>query len=225
MPILRCIMYQWRVCHYRPIFLFELFLFFLLRRKFSSKNSIYLYVSTNEPGIKSEISGVMWKVSPEYKIQLVSCELSPKYIPVTSSLEDIHAIYVYILCDSLWSVLLSDVLSIFIDLYAQFLGFSVFQWNLFSKISGFRQFAIKWSSYPHLNHIFGFRPLRSVRLLLGWRELKDDLLLPLPFFCCWKKTQLCVILHSDCTLIEQIFLFIFFLLNCPNSSNQFSSQI
>ena len=42
-----------------------------------SATSIYLSVSTNEPAIKSEISGVMWQVAPESKIQLVSCGLSP----------------------------------------------------------------------------------------------------------------------------------------------------
>ena len=40
--------------------------------------SMYLSISTSEPGTKSEISGVMWQVAPESKIQLVSCNLSPK---------------------------------------------------------------------------------------------------------------------------------------------------
>ena len=45
--------------------------------KFPSTNSINLSISTNDSGIKYEISGVMLQVAPESKIQLVSCELSP----------------------------------------------------------------------------------------------------------------------------------------------------
>ena len=40
-----------------------------------SATSICLSVSSNEPGIKSETSGVMCHVAPESKIQLVYCEL------------------------------------------------------------------------------------------------------------------------------------------------------
>ena len=79
--------------------------FAVMKRK--SKNSMYLSVSANDPGIKSEISGVIWKVSPESKIQLISCELSPKSLLGISSLEDICAIDLYIFCDSLWSLLLT----------------------------------------------------------------------------------------------------------------------
>ena len=42
-----------------------------------STTLIYLSVSSNESGIKSKISGVMWKFTLEYKTQLVSCELYP----------------------------------------------------------------------------------------------------------------------------------------------------
>ena len=42
--------------------------------KFLSATSIYLSVSTNWPGIKYEISGIMWQVAPDSKIKLVSCE-------------------------------------------------------------------------------------------------------------------------------------------------------
>ena len=45
----------------------------------TSATSMCLSVSSNEPGIKSETSGVMWPVAPESKIQLVNCEMSPKY--------------------------------------------------------------------------------------------------------------------------------------------------
>ena len=43
--------------------------------KFPSATLIYLSVATNNPGIKSEIYGVVWQVAPESKIQLGSCKL------------------------------------------------------------------------------------------------------------------------------------------------------
>ena len=55
----------------------------------------------NEPGIKSETSGVMWHVAPESKIQLINCELSAKFPLGNLSLSDIRAIDAYIF----WSVL------------------------------------------------------------------------------------------------------------------------
>ena len=193
--------------------------------KFPSATSIYLSVSTNEPGIKSEISGVMWQVAPESKIQLVSCELSQKSLLGMSILENIYAIDAYILCDSFLSVLLSNVLSIFVDMYERVLGFYVFQWTLFSELSGFLQFVMKWSSAPHLKYVFGFQPLRSVRLLLDLCELKDGFLLNFSFLCCLKNFQLGVILHSDCTFNEKFFLSLHILLNFQDSSNQFARQI
>ena len=44
--------------------------------KFPYESLIYLSVSVNDPGIRSEISGVVLQVAPESKTQLVSCELS-----------------------------------------------------------------------------------------------------------------------------------------------------
>ena len=38
--------------------------------------------------------------------------------------------------------MLPDVLSIFVDLYAQVLGFLVFQWAFFSKVLGLEKSAI-----------------------------------------------------------------------------------
>ena len=49
-------------------------------KKFPSGNLVYLSVSTNEPSIKSKISGVMWQVAHESKIQLLSCDLSLYFI-------------------------------------------------------------------------------------------------------------------------------------------------
>ena len=66
-----------------------------------SATSIYLSGYTNEPGIKSEISGVMWQVAPESKIQLFSFKLYPKSLLGISELEYIQIIDAYIFCDSL----------------------------------------------------------------------------------------------------------------------------
>ena len=62
---------------------------------------MYVSESSNEPGIKSEIYGVMWYVAPETKIQLVHCELSPTFPQGHLSLPDMRAIYANIF----WSLL------------------------------------------------------------------------------------------------------------------------
>ena len=62
-----------------------------------SATSMYLSISSNDPGMKSETSGVIWHVAPESKIQLVNCELSPYFTIWCSSLLDIRAIDAYIL--------------------------------------------------------------------------------------------------------------------------------
>ena len=80
--------------------------------------STYLSVYACEPGIKSKFFYVMLQVAPESKTQLISCEMSPKYLLELSALEDVRSKDTYIFCNSLWSVLFSIVLSIFIDLYA-----------------------------------------------------------------------------------------------------------
>ena len=101
-------------------------------KKIPSENSIYLSVSSNDTGIKSEIYGIMWQVAHKSKIQLVCCELSPKYLLGISALKYICAIESYIFCDSLWSVIFFNVLPIFVDLCARVLVFSMFQWTLLS---------------------------------------------------------------------------------------------
>ena len=60
-----------------------------------SKNPIYFSVSESELGTKSYIFCVR-KNAPKYKIQLVSCELSPKYLLGISALEDVISIGTYI---------------------------------------------------------------------------------------------------------------------------------
>ena len=124
-------------------------------KKCPSSTTMYLYVSTNDPSTKYEISGVMWQVTSDSKTQLVSCEMSPKYF-----LGFPHCNTYVPQRHLLWYVLFSDVLSIFVYLYARYLGFYMFQWSFFFKVSGFGQFAMKTSSNPHLKHVFGFRPLR-----------------------------------------------------------------
>ena len=119
----------------------------------------YISVFTNRPEIKSEISGVMWQVAPKYKFQLVSCELSPKSLLGIYALGKIRSIDLYIFCDFLWSILFSKYLSIFVNLYARVLVFSMFQWNILSEVYGFGKIVMKWSSNPHLKHVFGFWPL------------------------------------------------------------------
>ena len=89
--------------------------------EFPSATSMYLSVYTSEPITISEISGDILQVSPESKIQFISCELSPKYLLGISTLEDICAIDAYILCDLFCSIILSDYLFIFVNFYAQFL--------------------------------------------------------------------------------------------------------
>ena len=44
-----------------------------------STTSMYLSVSYNHHGIKSETAGVIWHVAPDSKTQLVNCELSPYF--------------------------------------------------------------------------------------------------------------------------------------------------
>ena len=64
-----------------------------------------LFVSYNDPEIKSETSGVMWHVAPETKIHLVNCELSPKFPQGHLSLPEMRAIDAYIFWSLLFSLL------------------------------------------------------------------------------------------------------------------------
>ena len=83
---------------------------------------MYLSISTGDTRTKFEISGVMWHVTPESEIQLVSCELSPK-----SRLGIFHiwrhTVHrrVYFL-SLIFSVLLSDCLFIFVTFTHKFSG-------------------------------------------------------------------------------------------------------
>ena len=86
---------------------------------FQQSRNCFRYVTDNE----TEGGILGWTMSPESKIQLVGYELSPKYILGLSTLEEIRSIDAYIFCKSFRFVLLSNYLSIFIYLYAQFFDF------------------------------------------------------------------------------------------------------
>ena len=116
--------------------------------------SMYLSVYSNDPGMKSETSGVMWHVAPESKIQLVNCELSPYFSLLHSSLLDIRSIDMYILWSLLFSPLLHAGLKISLK-YTCLRCFSLY-------FGGLGHFSIMWSSDPHPKN---FRGGRSVFLL------------------------------------------------------------
>ena len=112
-----------------------------------SATSICLSVSSNVPGIKYETSGVMWHVAPESKIQLVNYELSPKFPLRHSSLPYIRAIDAYISWSMLFLLLLHARLTFSLKRTC-FRRFSFY-------FDGFGNFAIRWSSDPHLQHFRG----------------------------------------------------------------------
>ena len=116
---------------------------------FLSATAMYLSVSCYEPVMKYETFGVMWHVAPESKIQLVNCELSPYFSIFRSSLLDILAIDAYILWSSLFSPLLHARLT-FLLKRTCLRRFSF-------SFGGLGNFAIMWSSDPHLNHFRGGR--------------------------------------------------------------------
>ena len=115
----------------------------------TSATLMYLSVSSNDHGIKSVTSGAMWHVSPESKIQLVNCELSPYFTLLRSSSLDICVIDAYILWSSLSSPLLHARLPFSLKRTC-FLQFSL-------SFGGLGHFAIMWSSDTHLKHFRGGR--------------------------------------------------------------------
>ena len=115
----------------------------------TSATPMYISVSYNDPGMKYETDGVMWHVAPEYKIQLVYCQLSPYFSLFRSSLLDIRAIDAYILWSSLFSSLLHARLP-FSSKRTCLCRFSL-------SFGGLGHFTIIWSSDPHLKHFRGGR--------------------------------------------------------------------
>ena len=128
--------------------------YFFVVTLFPSATSMFLYVSSNDTGIKSETSGVLWHVAPESKIQLVNYELSPKFPLGNLSLPDIHAIDAYIF----WSLLFLPFLYAWLPFSSKLTCFCRFSFSF----GGFGHFEIRWSFDPHIKH---FRGVRFVRLL------------------------------------------------------------
>ena len=125
--IVRYITYQWSVHQYDHTFYLNSSCYFFCDKKSIWNFAIFICLH-QQSWYKIPISGVMLKVAPDYKIPSVSCDLSKKYLLRIFALEGIISINACIFCDSLWYVLVSDVLSIFGDLYAQAIGFSIHQW-------------------------------------------------------------------------------------------------
>ena len=129
----------------------------------------------------------MLQVSLDSKTQLGSCDISPKYLLGLYTLEDICVIDAFILCDSFF---LYSCLIIYLFSRLVHISFWLFRIpaNSFTEFYGFENSAIHWSSNPHLKHIFGILFLSPVNLFLGLHELKNELILLLPFtfICCLK---------------------------------------
>ena len=84
----------------------------------------------------------MWHVALESKIQLDSFELSPKFHRKLSLFEDICSIDAYIFLESFVSILFSDDLSNFVNLYAQVFDLYIFHQTFFSEFSGLSKSAM-----------------------------------------------------------------------------------
>ena len=119
-----------------------------------STTSTNLSVSSNDPGMKSVTSGVIWHVNPESKIQLVNYKLSPWSLFLRLSSLDIRAIDAYTLRSLSPSLLSHARLHFSLD-FSDLRLFSL-------SLSGLGHFAIRWSSDPHQKH---FRAVRSEFLL------------------------------------------------------------
>ena len=78
---------------------------------------IYLFTTVSlvkNLNLQFHVMSWSWVYNP-----MISCDLSPKYIPGLSTLEDIRSIDAFIFCALFHYALFSDSLSIFVDLYAQ----------------------------------------------------------------------------------------------------------
>ena len=121
----------------------------------------------------------------------------------------VYIMWFTLICNALWRLIY------FVDLYAQVLGFSMFQWIFLSEVYGFGQFATKWSSNPHLKHVFNFWPSHSLHLLLELRGTKGGfysvypLLLFLKAFISWLwiSTATEILLIKNCSLIISDWIF------------------
>ena len=103
--------------------------------------------------------------------------------PGLSALEDTRYIEGYIFHDSFVSILFYDILS-FLSVCKSCRLYNIPVGFLY-HFCGFGQSMFQWFSDPHLKHIYGFRPLFSVWVILDLRELKYELKyeLTLSFLC------------------------------------------
>ena len=92
---------------------------------------MFLSVSSNKPGIKSETYGIIWHVDSESKIKLVNYKLSPRFPLGHSPLPDMRAIDAYIS----WSLL-------FLPLWHAQLHFSI-------KPTCFFRFSFSFGGFGH----------------------------------------------------------------------------
>ena len=165
------------------------------------ETSMCLSVSSNEPGIKSETCGVIWNVDPESKIQLVNCKLSLKSLLERSSLSDMRAIFAYIF----WSLSFLSLLHYFCD--AQFplsLKRTCFCRSSLS-LGGFGNFAMTWSTDPHLNIYHPCVPY------VFYTIQRPHELFPFPFWSFWNIfLQNGWPLHKKCTFSGQDMLYHYF---------------
>ena len=148
-PKVSCVTLHWKDLHDCHTFLFVLDIFCFYVTWCPYATSMCLSVSSNETGIKSETSGVMWHVAPESKIQSANCKLSPKFPLGHSSLLDMRAIDAYIFCSLLFSVLLCARLTFSLKI-------TCFR-HVSLSFGGFGHFTMRWSSDPHLKHFWGVR--------------------------------------------------------------------
>ena len=154
-------------CDKMPIWNFNIFICFYQWAWYKIRN-ILCYVTS-----------LSWVYNPIGRLWAVF-----KYLLGLSELEYIRAIDVYIFCDSILYILFFSVLSIFVDLYALILVFSVLRWTFLYQVSSLGSISMKWSSDLHLKHVFGFRPLHSLCLSLELCGLKGFFLWTFSFICC-----------------------------------------
>ena len=96
-----------------------------------SATSIYLSVSYNDPGIKSETYGVIWHIDPESKIQLVNWELTPKSLLELLWSPDVHSIDAYIyglIIITVVALFLQCSITLFIETDLLFLFLIISRW-------------------------------------------------------------------------------------------------
>ena len=175
---------------------------------------ICLSVFSNKPGIKSENSDVILHVALESKIKLANCKLWPKFLLGNSSLLDISATDAYIFWSWLFSPFLHSFCNALLPLSLRCTYFGRFSLYL----GGLEHFAIRWSSYTHLQHLRG---VRSVSLLYESTAARAFISIM------WSFLHIFLLnywqLHKKCTLSGKYLLSTYFYHNlncCQNLDSQ-----